>query len=597
MGQFFEELKRRNVLRVAIAYLAVSWLLIQVVETLFPIFGLSDALIRLVVILLIIGFPLILIFSWIYELTPEGLKRERDVDRSSSVVHRTDKKLDRAIIVVLTLALGYFAFDKFVLEPARDAELQELAKQRGRNEALTESFGDNSIAVLPFANMSSDPDQAYFSDGISDDILSLLSKTGNLRVISRSSSFALRHEDLSTSEIARRLNVSFVLEGSVRKAGEEVRVSAQLIKAGFDSQVWAESYDRQLDDIFAIQDEIAVAVVRAIRPMLLGESIQSRQAPDNPNSYVQYLKARHVYLKGRERRDVPLVRQSMNLFDSVLATDPDYAPAYAGLSDAWGNLAILGAVSSTEGYAQSRRLARQALSLDESLADAWLALADIQLEYDWDLRAAGDSYHRALRLDPQNADGLRSYAFYLIMSDQTDEGISTYRDSISLDPLSLRAYIGLSYALMMSGDYVAADQALQDVLALNPAFDAAPLHRWALIQQGRISEVADLMPAVSSSPWDFWAEAIIYHDKGEVAKADKSIARLIEMDAVPLRTIAGYYALTNDFDMALEYLNKAVDQREINLAEVLISPDLLELRKDARFWEVLDRAGIEPPAR
>ncbi len=198
----YSELKRRNVLRVAIGYLAASWLLIQIVETLFPIFGLADELVRLFVIVLVIGFPLILIFSWLYELTPEGLKLEKDVDRTVSVAHDAGKRLDRGIIVVLTLALGYFAFDKFVLDPARDAAREETVARQARTEALVESYGENSIAVLPFVNMSDDASNEFFSDGISEELLNLFATIPQLRVISPSSTFSFKGKDIDIPTLA-----------------------------------------------------------------------------------------------------------------------------------------------------------------------------------------------------------------------------------------------------------------------------------------------------------------------------------------------------------------------------------------------------------
>ena len=256
---FYQELKRRNVFRVGAAYLVMAWLLIQVTETIFPLFGFDDSPARIVVVILAIGFIPSLIFSWVFELTPEGLQKDDEVNHAGFSVLDINKKLDRAIVVVLALALSYFAFDKFVLAPQREAaQLQQqtaeldVARQAGRAEALVESYGDRSIAVLPFAGMSPEGDQAYFSDGISEELLNALSGVDELRVISRSSSFALRDDDLSVPEVADRLNVTYVLEGSVRKAGDQVRITAQLIDARSDTQLWSNTYDRKLDNIFQI---------------------------------------------------------------------------------------------------------------------------------------------------------------------------------------------------------------------------------------------------------------------------------------------------------------------------------------------------------
>ncbi len=234
---FLEELKRRNVLRVAAAYLAVSWLLIQVVETVFPAFGFGGTDVRIVIVVLVIGLIPVLIFSWAFELTPEGLKKEWEVDRSRSIAARTSKTLDRMIMLVLALALGFFAFDKFVLDPARDATREEAVARQARSDALVESYGDKSIAVLPFVNMSSDPEQAYFSNGISEELLNLLTRIPQLRVISRSSAFSYKGKDIDIPTMAEQLNVAHILEGSVRKSGNRVRITAQLIEARTDTHL------------------------------------------------------------------------------------------------------------------------------------------------------------------------------------------------------------------------------------------------------------------------------------------------------------------------------------------------------------------------
>ena len=223
--------------------MVTAWLGIQVAETIFPAFGFGDAAIRLVVIVFAIGLIPALVVSWVFEITPEGLKKEKDIDRTTSITNKTGKQLDRIIMVVLALALGYFAIDKFALSPQRQAEelatATKEAHKEGRSEALVESYGDKSIAVLPFVNMSSDEEQEYFSDGISEELLNLLTKIPELRVISRSSAFSYKGKDIKLTEIAKELNVAHILEGSVRKAGKLVRITVQLIEARSDTHLWS----------------------------------------------------------------------------------------------------------------------------------------------------------------------------------------------------------------------------------------------------------------------------------------------------------------------------------------------------------------------
>jgi len=328
----YHELKRRNVLRVAIAYLAGSWLLVEVAETVFPLYGFDDTPARIVVTLLAIGFPLFLLFSWVFEFTPEGLKLEKDIKREESITPQTGKKLDRVIIVLLALALGYFAFDKFVLDPTRDAELVEETAQQARSDALVESYGDQSIAVLPFVNMSDDAGNEYFSDGISEELLNLLAQIPELRVISRSSSFSFKGKGISIPEVAKQLNVAHVLEGSVRKAGNRVRITAQLIEARSDSHLWSESYDRELDDIFAVQDEIAAAIGAALKVELVlvaGEAVLPtviRAA--NTDAYDAYLRGRELI----QHRGWENMEGAVRHFEHSLRLDEGFAPAHAQLA-------------------------------------------------------------------------------------------------------------------------------------------------------------------------------------------------------------------------------------------------------------------------
>ena len=334
----YAELKRRNVIRVGTAYVAFSWLVIQVLETLLPIFGISEATARIIVIILAIGLLPVLVLSWLFELTPEGLKREGEVDHASSASVDATRRLDRVVIVLLGAAVVYFAFDKFVLDPARDVEIVEEAMEQAQDNALLSSYGEHSVAVMAFSDLSANGDQEYFSDGIAEEIINLLSRIRNLRVIARSSAFSFKGQNLAASEIAERLNVRYVMEGSIRRAGDRLRITTTMIDASTDTQLWSENFDRDFGDIFAIQDEIAGEVVDMLEMQISGKLPSVNRV--DPESYSLYLQARYAL----NSHHGEAVTEADRLLDRALEIDPGnvaawvlYPTAYS-LLDYWGVL-------------------------------------------------------------------------------------------------------------------------------------------------------------------------------------------------------------------------------------------------------------------
>jgi len=480
MGQFFDELKRRNVFRVGVAYLIAAWLLIQIVETLFPIFGQSDALVRLVVILLIIGFPLILIFSWLYELTPEGLKLERDVDRSRSVVHHTGKRLDRAIIVVLTLALGYFAFDKFVLDPARDAELvqatteavTEQAAESGKSE-----IPDNSIAVLPFANLGPDAESEYFAEAMTDELIGRLARIEGVRIKSRQSMARFKGTDQDVKEIAALLGVTHVLEGAVRKADDRVRVTAQLTGASSAFEEWSDVFDGESDDWFALHEEMAVRIADALDLHLSPNEAEAVRA-----HYTEIQEAYDAFWRGwvlleSFHADVSYPYEKIiaaeEHFQRALRLDPQYPLAVAGLSLANSYYYFYGVDPTAERQERAEELARHVLAIAPDLPEAHVALAfahgNVQNHV-----AAVDEYREALRLDPDNAIVwcLLAYSCNALDPPDPKAAAAAAREAIRRDPTWTYSYHMLGWALDLQGRYEEAVEAFETGAELNPDYVA-----------------------------------------------------------------------------------------------------------------------------
>ncbi len=374
MSGLIDELKRRNVFKVGAAYVVLAWLLAQITDVFLENFGAPDWVIKTVLMLLLVGLPISLFFAWAFEMTPDGIKKEKDVDRSQSITPQTGRKLDFTIIAVLLLALAYFTYDKFVMDPAQDAALLEIEQAAALATQAAEPIG-KSIAVLPFVNMSSDKEQEYFSDGISEEILNALAKVKGLQVAGRTSSFAFKGENQDLRQIGKTLGVDHILEGSVRKAGATVRITAQLIRVDNGFHLWSETYDRELVDVFAIQDEIAGAILTQLKAQLIGEELQVVTATrTNSEAYDLYLLARQRLYE----RTGPTIQSASDLLDKAIALDANYAPAYAQraiatmlLSEGGGTY---GDIPLDQALAQSRLYLDKAIELDPNLAEAWAGL-------------------------------------------------------------------------------------------------------------------------------------------------------------------------------------------------------------------------------
>lgn len=417
----FQELKRRNVFRVSIAYAIVAWLILQILDVAVPILDIPDWVGKAVLLVVALGFPIVLVFAWAFELTPEGLKFERDVDRSQSITPTTGRKLDFMIIGVLVIALVLFSLDKFHW-PA-DSGSPEMQKR--------------SIAVLPFINMSGDPEQLYFSDGISEEILNALVRVEGISVASRTSSFNFRNHEQSIPEIAEALGVLFVLEGSVRKSGNQVRITAQLIDAEHDRHLLSESYDRELVNIFVIQSEIANAITSAIHGELGIDSdikVQVKTLTENMSAYDLYLKGSIAFSHRAVQQDLI---DSMNWLEQAVAIDPQFAVAWEALSATYSAIPVWRVTDRTfEEYLQlSNDAADRALGIDPDLALARAVRAsNLTSSPPYRQVEAIHEFERALELDPTNTTALHWYGTSLALLGFIEEGLAAQRRCLDIDP-------------------------------------------------------------------------------------------------------------------------------------------------------------------
>ncbi|MDX1507306.1 MAG: hypothetical protein R3358_03425 [Woeseiaceae bacterium] len=434
-GSFLSELRRRNVLRVAMAYAAVAWLLVQIAETVMPLYGFSEEAIRTIVTVLAVGFIPALILAWVFEWTPEGIQKEDDV---RARMPRDTRWLDRGIIVTLLIAVTYFAADKWFLQPKPT------------------HYGDKSIAVLPFDNLSDDPAQDYFGLGIAEEVLNLLSLIPELRVISRTSSFELADDGLDIRDIAERLDVGHILEGSVRKSGDKLRITAQLIEGATDTHIWSDTWDRPLDDIFEIQDEIADEVVQRLEVIIAGQMPRSERT--DPLAWDLLLQSREASL-GTLSND-PL--RALALVQKALEYDPDYVPALLqlnycawDLANQWGERMGVDVeeMFRLERYAYSRVVE---LAPDDPQVIARRAWEAFEIDNDWS--RAAELLERAVAAAPADPKVLSIAGGFAHMTSRFDLAERLRLRSLEIDPLCVNCLYGL-----MRGAYVARryEQALE----------------------------------------------------------------------------------------------------------------------------------------
>jgi len=452
----FNELKRRNVFRVGIAYGVACWLFLQVVDFALDVMDAPNWIIQVLVLLAVVGLPAVLIFAWVFEMTPEGLKRESEIHADESVTSHTASKLNKLTIVLLVAAILIVVVDRFVpksginSEPGTDNTSSVIAEPVVIEESVPAM---PSVAVLPFANMSSDPDNEFFSDGISEELLNLLVQVDGLRVPSRTSSFAFKGKNMDIKEIARQLAVEHILEGSVRKSGNQVRITAQLIDVKTDTHLWSNTYDRELENIFAIQDEISREIIRELKIALDTTGLISRdesRPTNNMQAYQDYLRGRYLFIQ----RGVPSLKASLAALQSAVALDPTFTEAWAALSVTAGILSGWDPDNTDTTNQIALDAGNHALQLDENSATAMAGLG--LLNYNkgkW--QASLELLKRASVL---SKDSNPTYFYGLIL--QTTGYISEANQALlkaeQLDPVypQLQSYLGLN--AITRGDMAAA---------------------------------------------------------------------------------------------------------------------------------------------
>ncbi len=568
----WDRIKQHKVAQWTLAYLALAYTLLHGAEMLGDSLGWSHGLLRVFTLLLILGVPIVITLSWYHGA--RGLRR----------VNGTE-----LMIIAILLAIGgtYLWRDNGLEQ--RDERAATEAPGQPVSAPETPAIPDKSVAVLPFSDMSADKNQEYMSDGIAEELLNLLAQVPDLKVIARTSSFAFKGRNIEIAEIAKRLGVAHVVEGSVRKSGNKLRITAQLIRAADSTQLWSETYDRPLDDIFKIQDEIAGAVVAQLKITLLGAAPKATDV--NTEAYALYLQARQLY----EQYGIAFDR-SIALYQQALAIDPNYAAAWSGLADTYSQQAFLGRVPTDKGYRLARKTYDKALAIDPQYALAHAGLSWIAIHYDNDLAAAVQHLEQALALAPGNTDNLIRAAELATVLGRSKTAIALGQFVVAHDPMNPNAHAQLAWSYGMGGRFDESIASARAALTLSP--DMIEAHYdigAALLLQGDYEGALTEMQAEPEDGWRLTGLAMAYHMLGRSAASDAALAELIaKHDKTWASCVARILAVRGESDRAFEWLNKAVAYHDSGEVSFPIHPQLASLHDDPRWLPFLRKIGKAP---
>jgi TolB-like protein/Tfp pilus assembly protein PilF len=585
LSNFFSELKRRNVYKVAVAYAVVSWLLIQIATQVFPFFEIPNWAVRLVVLLLILGFPVALVFSWAFEMTPEGIKRTEAADAVQQ--HSRGGIWMAVVVIAAALSLGLFFLGRYTAGTAKP-QLSELATALNLQK---------SVAVLPLINTSGDPGNEYFSDGLSEELIAVLTKIPDLKVIGRSSSFLFKAKSDDSKTIGEKLGVAHLIEGSVRKQGDRVRIVAELINAADGRSLWSETYDRELKDVFGVQNEIATAVADQMKVKLLGQSARPEAAgsSENPAAHNAVLQADFYF----QQQTADSVRKSLTFLQEAVRLDPNYALAYAKLAQAWRQYAASYAIDdAAKAYGEARQAADKAVSLAPDLPEVRMTVGLLAMNPGLDFAGGEKEFRRVLRSSPNNAAAKNGLALSLLAQDRLTEAEEICREALSLDPLLTTLWYNLGRIMAATGRYKEAEESCRKGLELQPG--ASRFHSYLAmldILQNRPAQAMAEAQLENEGFWRDFAMAMVQQAHGERSAADAALKDFIARDSKGGEfQVAVLYAIRKEPDQVFKWLDAAYATRDSGMVQLAVTPFFNPYRDDPRFTALCQKLNVQLPA-
>src|SRR5262245_53331795 len=583
LGNFFAELKRRHVYRVAIAYGVVAWLFIQIATQVFPFFEIPNWIVRLVVMVTLLGFPIALIIAWAFEMTPEGIKRADDVAPNEYIPRWSTQ---RFVALIISLAILATAVPLVRLSRSKPTFLSQVT--------AASALRQKSVAVLPLLNESGSPDDDYFSDGLSEELIAALAQINGLKVIGRSSSFRFKGKKEDSKSIGEKLGVSTLLEGTVRKNGDRVRIVAELVNAADASELWSGTFDRELKDIFAVQAEIAKAVATSLELRLLGTDGSTE------NVATKSVEAHNAYLQGQfyfQRRDFEGYLKAVSFFDQAIRLDPGYALAYAERSEAWTWIGDLSGDKQKEAWSKAASDGERAVAMEPKLAEAHAALGWARFFAEWKFDEGLVELRRAQQLAPWNPSTNDLLAPVVVYLGRFEEAEKLARQAIERDPLAYQARQSLARLLFVQGKLDEANASARKAVELQPT--AAGSHRWQVfvaIERGdgdAALREAELEPNERYRRFEL---ALAHSVRQDRPAADAALAELIARDRdVMAYQIGEVYAWRGEKDKAFEWLQVSLDNHDTGLLSLRIDPLMQGVCHDPRYNDLLTKIGL--PAR